>query len=944
MKRRNDLIIRNSEDLLERRDLRKGYKTTKKRLADVGVSIGGRSVKAVRFADDTALVASSVSDLQMMMDKLNASVELYGMRINEKKTKVMKITRYQYEVINITLKGRKLEQVRQYKYLGSILDDEGKCTKDVKARIAMAKQAFMKRKELLIKNISLYLKKRLVKSLIWSVALYGSETWTIRVDERSKLEAFEMWVETEALTEFTIAAEKLKAQDLALITKEWFIEKYQKTLRNDVVPEFWEYFESENVEESDQNKLYKFKDAVHFLHSQIKSLSVFVDRLGCITHTLITEENLENDLKLLLKAILLSQLPLNYEKSIQYFYNRAFKVYQARPTRIVGDETDGIECSGCNFHPDACHCDAIWELFIKVNQQLKELGLLEKLAGDTATFITHSLIDDHVKKICKGNFEDTYLEILQEWLNRVVLSWLHHIHHENDNSDFMNKDNVLQSFKNRLSHFLWEIYAKMRIDELFSIIVEYPESQPAIEDLRDCLEKTNLRANLIQTLKTAFEKRLLHPGVATVDIISAYISTIKALRVLDPTGVILQLVCEPLRKYLKTREDTVKWIVYNLTVDSNNELNDELVKGEPLILDELCYSNEETEDWEYWQPDPVDADPSTKTSRSRKSSDIVSTLVNIYGSKELFVREYRTLLADRILLYNRQDTQEEIRHLELLKLRFGESELHLPEVMIKDVIDSRRINSHIQSENEKNGSSAQMDFNVSALVLSARFWPSFREDKLELPPKVQEAFINYTKSFETLKGNRTLIWKPHLGLVSLDIIINDRAFSYSVSPVHATIIMHFETKSKWTIEELSSVMKTSTSMLRRKISFWQTQGLIKEESQDTFVLLKEPKLNASGHVFLPSEDDDDEAESAMASSHDQREEVLQVLWSYIVGMLTNLESLPLDRIHNMLKMFASQGPTPVECTIEELKQFLDRKVKEQKLTIIGDQYKLPKGA
>ncbi|KAG1662190.1 Zinc finger protein 570 [Nymphon striatum] len=130
----------------------------------------------------------------MMMDKLNASVELYGMRINEKKTKVMKITRYQYEVINITLKGRKLEQVRQYKYLGSILDDEGKCTKDVKARIAMAKQAFMKRKELLIKNISLYLKKRLVKSLIWSVALYGSETWTIRVDERSKLEAFEMWV------------------------------------------------------------------------------------------------------------------------------------------------------------------------------------------------------------------------------------------------------------------------------------------------------------------------------------------------------------------------------------------------------------------------------------------------------------------------------------------------------------------------------------------------------------------------------------------------------------------------------------------------------------------------------------------------------------------------------------------------------------------------------
>ena len=41
------------------------------------------------------------------------------------------------------------------------------------------------------------------------------------------------------------------------------------------------------------------------------------------------------------------------------------------------------------------------------------------------------------------------------------------------------------------------------------------------------------------------------PGVNTADILTAYISGIRALRVLDPTGVLLELVCEPVRTYLR---------------------------------------------------------------------------------------------------------------------------------------------------------------------------------------------------------------------------------------------------------------------------------------------------------------------------------------------------------------------------------------------------------
>jgi anaphase-promoting complex subunit 2 len=49
------------------------------------------------------------------------------------------------------------------------------------------------------------------------------------------------------------------------------------------------------------------------------------------------------------------------------------------------------------------------------------------------------------------------------------------------------------------------------------------------------------------------------------------------------------------------------------------------------------------------------------------------------------------------------------------------------------------------------------------MVLSAQFWPAFREEKIKLPDVMQKLLEEYTKKFEALKGNRTLNWKPHLG-------------------------------------------------------------------------------------------------------------------------------------------------------------------------------------
>ena len=58
----------------------------------------------------------------------------------------------------------------------------------------MGKEAFTKRKELLREGLNRKLKKRMVKTLIWSMMLYGAETWTIRKEDIKRLEAFEMWI------------------------------------------------------------------------------------------------------------------------------------------------------------------------------------------------------------------------------------------------------------------------------------------------------------------------------------------------------------------------------------------------------------------------------------------------------------------------------------------------------------------------------------------------------------------------------------------------------------------------------------------------------------------------------------------------------------------------------------------------------------------------------
>jgi hypothetical protein len=97
------------------------------------------------------------------------------------------------EPINITVNGVQLEQVRKFQYLGSIITEDTTCSDDIRQRIAIGNGVVAGMKSLWQgHSLSVQSKVRLCRTLAWSVATYGCESWTIRKEDAKKIQAFEM--------------------------------------------------------------------------------------------------------------------------------------------------------------------------------------------------------------------------------------------------------------------------------------------------------------------------------------------------------------------------------------------------------------------------------------------------------------------------------------------------------------------------------------------------------------------------------------------------------------------------------------------------------------------------------------------------------------------------------------------------------------------------------
>ena len=88
------------------------------------VRIGGRAITNLRFADDIDGLAGEEKEMAKLVERLDKTSTAYGMEISAEKTKLMTNNTSGINT-EIKVNGQKLETVTSFKYLGSVITDEG---------------------------------------------------------------------------------------------------------------------------------------------------------------------------------------------------------------------------------------------------------------------------------------------------------------------------------------------------------------------------------------------------------------------------------------------------------------------------------------------------------------------------------------------------------------------------------------------------------------------------------------------------------------------------------------------------------------------------------------------------------------------------------------------------------------------------------------------------
>jgi len=111
-----------------------------------------------------------------MLINLSTALEQVQLKISAIKTKILIVDKRGKEMqTTISLNGTPIEEVKSFCYLGNHITQDNKYTTEIKRRIALAKQAFTEKQNLLTsRHLSIKIRKHFIKTYIWSVALYGS--------------------------------------------------------------------------------------------------------------------------------------------------------------------------------------------------------------------------------------------------------------------------------------------------------------------------------------------------------------------------------------------------------------------------------------------------------------------------------------------------------------------------------------------------------------------------------------------------------------------------------------------------------------------------------------------------------------------------------------------------------------------------------------------------
>ncbi|XP_046142799.1 uncharacterized protein LOC123988066 [Osmia bicornis bicornis] len=146
-----------------------------------GIKIGEKKIYTLAYADDVVLLAEEEGEMRAMMESLERYLDEKRLELNQEKSKIMRFRKEagRWRKANWWWKGKKIEEVGQFKYLGYVFKRNGGSEAQIKDRMIKAgvvmRQVWGIGKRKFGKNW----KRRiwLWDKLVWTVIAYGAEVW-----------------------------------------------------------------------------------------------------------------------------------------------------------------------------------------------------------------------------------------------------------------------------------------------------------------------------------------------------------------------------------------------------------------------------------------------------------------------------------------------------------------------------------------------------------------------------------------------------------------------------------------------------------------------------------------------------------------------------------------------------------------------------------------------
>ena len=158
-----------------------------------GVKMSTTKVSMVLFADDVMLLAERKEDMETNLRESKKAMSNWGMKIHWGKTEVMVLVGKEKNA-KVCVDEKKIEQLQNMKYLGTILSADGTCEEEIEHRVGAAARVIgaMRKEVLERRELKKATKMRVYNAMVIPTMLYGSETWTVMKRHESRLGATEM--------------------------------------------------------------------------------------------------------------------------------------------------------------------------------------------------------------------------------------------------------------------------------------------------------------------------------------------------------------------------------------------------------------------------------------------------------------------------------------------------------------------------------------------------------------------------------------------------------------------------------------------------------------------------------------------------------------------------------------------------------------------------------